>query len=283
MRSRFAWLTDPHLGYLTRTQATHVGSDLKGFDGILLTGDIANGEDTRTRLRALKDGFGGPIYYVLGNHDCWDVGTKKARGAALAGKSGVYLSRGKTEDLGHDVTLAGQDGWYDLQYGRGESSSWLLSDVYRIPEMGVPAYLGVAPAAFSLGMKAVRAEAGREIGRAKKTLREVLPVPHLLFLTHVPPFVETCRHLDSVSNDDALPWFSSKGLGDALLDAERTHTGTRMTVLCGHTHTPAEYVSESGRLRVYAGNALEGSVFLSGVVSVGPEGVLVEPSSQRLA
>lgn len=36
----------------------------------------------------------------------------------------------------------------------------------------------------------------------------------IIVLTHVPPFKEACLHKGKISDDDWLPYFSSKVMGD---------------------------------------------------------------------
>ena len=38
----------------------------------------------------------------------------------------------------------------------------------------------------------------------------------IIVLTHVPPFKEACLHEGKMSDDDWLPYFSSKVMGDVL-------------------------------------------------------------------
>jgi hypothetical protein len=40
----------------------------------------------------------------------------------------------------------------------------------------------------------------------------------IVVLTHVPPWVESCRHMGRPSDDYALPWFSSRVIADAWLE-----------------------------------------------------------------
>ena len=39
----------------------------------------------------------------------------------------------------------------------------------------------------------------------------------VIVLTHVPPFKESCQHMGKVSDDNYLPYFSSKAIGDVLM------------------------------------------------------------------
>jgi hypothetical protein len=56
----------------------------------------------------------------------------------------------------------------------------------------------------------------------------------VVLLTHVPPFREASWYQGRISDDDALPHFSCKVIGDALNEAMARHPGTRLTVLWAH-------------------------------------------------
>ena len=53
---------------------------------------------------------------------------------------------------------------------------------------------------------------------------------------HVPPFRESCWHEGRVSDDEYLPHFSCKAVGEVLLRCMRARPDRKLTVLCGHTH-----------------------------------------------
>ncbi len=63
---------------------------------------------------------------------------------------------------------------------------------------------------------------------------------HVIVLTHVPPFKESCWHEGEISADDWLPHFSCKAVGDVLRKFMSTFPHRRMTVLCGHTHSSGQ-------------------------------------------
>jgi len=92
--------------------------------------------------------------------------------------------------------------------------------------------------------------------------RAVLPAAqsrfrHVIALTHVPPFRESCWHEGKVSDDNWLPFFSCKAVGDALVEAMAMAPDRKMTVLCGHTHSGGE-VQILPNLRVLTGGARYG-------------------------
>ncbi len=60
-------------------------------------------------------------------------------------------------------------------------------------------------------------------------------------LTHVPPFKEASQHMAQVSDDNFPPYFSSKAIGDILMPFAIENPSIDFLVLCGHSHSDAEY------------------------------------------
>ncbi|HGS8259810.1 TPA: hypothetical protein ACMGHO_002672 [Legionella pneumophila] len=76
----------------------------------------------------------------------------------------------------------------------------------------------------------------------------------IIVLTHVPPFKEACQHMGQVSDENYLPYFSSKAIGDVLMPYVLENPAIDFLVLCGHTHSDAEY-QPTNNLIVKAGAA----------------------------
>jgi len=62
----------------------------------------------------------------------------------------------------------------------------------------------------------------------------------VIVLTHVPPFKEATWHQGKISEDDWLPFFSCKVVGDVLKDVMEQHPSGEMTVYCGHCHSSGQ-------------------------------------------
>jgi len=79
--------------------------------------------------------------------------------------------------------------------------------------------------------------------QAAEYFRKLLPqacarFKNIILLTHVPPFREACWHEGRISNDEYLPHFACKAVGEVLASVMRKHPECKLTVLCGHTHSP---------------------------------------------
>ena len=73
----------------------------------------------------------------------------------------------------------------------------------------------------------------------------------------MPPFREACIYEGKISNDDWLPHFSCKAVGDVLRDIMSQHPQRNLTVLCGHTHGSGT-ADILPNLRVHTGAAVYG-------------------------
>lgn len=90
---------------------------------------------------------------------------------------------------------------------------------------------------------------------------------HVVVITHVPPFRESCWHEGKISGDDWLPFFSCKAVGDALVEAMKAAPDRMMTVLCGHTHGGGE-AQILPNLRVLTGGARYGQPAIQQVLEL---------------
>jgi len=89
----------------------------------------------------------------------------------------------------------------------------------------------------------------------------------IIVLTHIPPFKEACLHEGKISDDDWLPYFASKAIGDVLIYAAESYRDIEFLVLCGHTHSDAVY-EPLDNMKVKAGGAEYGRPGVQGVVEV---------------
>jgi predicted phosphodiesterase len=236
---RIAWLTDLHLNFLGENGVQSFVSSLADTtaDAFLIGGDVGEAGNVSTYLNALARALARPIYFVLGNHDYYGgtiAGVRakiEALGSACANLN--WLPRSSVIALTEDTGLVGHDGWGDGRNGDYDRSSVELNDSWLIGDLS-----GLDKSARLARLQALGDEAADHF-------RAVVPETlerfrHVIVLTHVPPFREACWHEGRISDDEWLPYFSCKAVGDALREAMATRPDRRMTVLCGHTHSPGE-------------------------------------------
>jgi len=253
---RLAWATDVHLDFVGEAGLDRFCDDFRGAEaeGLLLSGDIATADTLASVLHGLRRRLDVPIWYVLGNHDFYGSGVAAARAQARAlaesSRGIVWLGAVEMVELSPQTALVGHDGWGDARFGDHLASRVMLNDFLRIDDLRL----------------ADRSELGRALGRlgdeSAAHLRRVLPpalerFAHVVVLTHVPPFREACWHDGAIADDEWLPYFACRATGEVLLEEAARHPERRLTVLCGHTHSPGEYVPRPN-LRVVTGGAAYG-------------------------
>ena len=229
------WLNDLHLEFLEELAFEQFLRQLEDIhaDAVLIAGDIAQAPTVEAFLRQLQDRLGGPVYFVLGNHDFYRGSISEVRSdirSLAAGGSGLHwLSECDAIPLTDRVSLVGHDGWGDGRLGDYENSRVQLNDFALIADLS------------GLGRQERLQRLIRLGDEAAEHLGAVLPgalarSEHVVVVTHVPPFQEAAWYGGQYSAPDWLPFFSCKAVGDLLAGTMRQHPDKTMTVLCGHTH-----------------------------------------------
>jgi Icc protein len=252
---KLAWLTDIHLNFLRPPALESFLEMLAGTeaDAFVITGDIGEAPDVALHLNAIDNAVQRPVYFVLGNHDFYRGSIagvrKKVRSLCSFTPNLHWLSDTNAIPLTSEACLVGHDGWSDGRFGAYHSSDVLLNDFALIEEFG----------GFEENADERLTKLHALGDEAAEHLRAVLPdalyqFRHVIVATHVPPFREACWHEGQISNDDWLPFFSCKAVGDVLVEAMAANPERKMTVLCGHTHGGGE-VQILPNLRVLTGGA----------------------------
>src|SRR4051794_31911499 len=236
---RLAWVTDIHLNFVPESRLDALCRAIReaGADAVLLGGDIGEAPDVAESLADLDARLGLPIHFVLGNHDFYRGAISRVRAeiATLCARSPrlVYLAQAGIVALTEETGLVGHDGWADGRLGDYAGSEVLLNDYLLIEEL-------------SGWDKEERLGSLHALGdEAAAHFRALLPEAlerfrRLIVLTHVPPFREACWHRGRVSDDDWLPHFAGKAVGEVLAAALGVHLEREMAVFWCHTHSPGE-------------------------------------------
>lgn len=250
---RAVWVNDIHLDFLDRDAVDRFLLTILSSqpDVLLVGGDISTARFIEQHLQRIEESLAVPICFVLGNHDFYHgsiAGVRRQihelceRTERLhwLNKTGVFPLTGETALVGHD-------GWGDARLGNYETSNVELSDFYLIDELRARDRGELVKILRRLG------------DEAADHFRTVLPealasFPCVLLLTHVPPFPEAAWYEGKVSNEDWVPFFCCKVVGDVLTEQMLKHSESTLTVLCGHTHGEGE-VQILPNLRVITGGA----------------------------
>jgi predicted phosphohydrolase len=232
---RLAWATDIHLNFLHQEELEGFFSEIvaAGPDALVITGDIGEADSIKDYLLELEQVTAIPIYFVLGNHDYYGGSISRVRTTTTAlcrsSKRLCWLPDAGVVALSKETALVGHDGWADGRFGDYAGSKVLLNDFIRIQD-----FVGLDKTARLLLMRTLADQAADHV---RALLPEALDrFQDVIVATHVPPFCEACWHEGNISGPEWLPHFSSRSLGEVVLDAARTYPDRSITVLCGHTH-----------------------------------------------
>ena len=236
---KLVWLTDIHLNFVQQNELDDFFEVLTASapDSVLISGDIGEAPDVTWRLIDLKTRLSCPIYFVLGNHDFYRgnfVGVRsRIKNLCSSTPNLHYLSTSGIIALTEQTGLLGHDGWGDARLGTPRNWRIALNDWELIEDLRL-----LSEERLLMKLNALGDEAAAHF-------RDVLPeaverFSELIVVTHVPPFREACWHQGRISDDDWLPHFTCKAVGDVLFETMAAHPDRKMTVLCGHTHGGGE-------------------------------------------
>lgn len=253
---RLTWLTDTHLNFIRHPEAWWAETVAEGHDAFLFTGDITTGSQVPWTIEMLADAQR-PVYFVLGNHDYYGFSIEKLRRrlaglpAEPAGRWAKWLGNEGVVRLTESSALIGDDGWYDGRNGEYMRTDVQLNDFYQIPE-----FKGHKKGAL---LKVIQRYADASAARVRDLCLQAASDPavrHVYVATHVPPFANAAWHMGQPSDPFFQPFFSSRVMGEAIVDAtaEFRVRGGRVTVLCGHSHSEGTIYPASG-MEVHTGKA----------------------------
>jgi predicted MPP superfamily phosphohydrolase len=268
---RLAWLTDIHLNFINQSESRRFLEVVRSeADAVVITGDIAESPTIELCLREIEQSLKRPVYFVLGNHDFYrgSIAETRDRVSRIADDSEylVYLTTSGVIELSSQTALIGHDGWADARFGDFDRSEILLNDYLLIAEL-------VGPHAVQTidryGLRRTLGKLGDEAARHLEPLlrKAVERYPHVIAATHVPPFREATWYDGRISDDDWLPHFSCKAVGDLFRREMQSKAECELLVLCGHTHGQGEF-RPMENLRVLTGEAHYGRPAIQQILDV---------------
>jgi 3',5'-cyclic-AMP phosphodiesterase len=262
---RLAWLTDIHLDFVEPVDVDPFVKEIADSnpDSVLISGDISTATTIEYHLSLLEKRLRIPIYFVLGNHDYYEgsVGDLRKRVLGICEKSQNlhWLTGNGIIQLTKKTCLIGHDGWADGRFGDYSGSEVLLNDYFLIKEFQLLGIAGLSIEEKYGRLQLMQVLANQAATHFARFLPDALhSFEQIILLTHVPPFREACWHESRISDNDSLPHFSSKVVGDILVKEMMAHAAKKLLVLCGHTHSPGE-VDILSNLRVLTGRSTYGS------------------------
>ncbi len=295
---KLVWLTDIHLNHLkfqgaARAFGEYLAEETQA-DALLITGDISEAPVLEHHLEELEAGFAKDMYFVLGNHDYYKGSFEESH--TIANTFDGWLDDRGPRELTPNVALVGNEGWYDAYYGEPYSerfgmTDWVAIQDYReIPGVLFERKFGKEPSpeaidAFLAARKTLidraRERSAKFAAIAKADLERALEKYELvIFATHYPPFKGACWHEGKMSGPVWIPWFTSKLMGDMLMEIAKGHPRRKILVLCGHTHSSGLYQPRAN-LHVVTGQAVYGAPDISGILEICDSRINVHFKSER--
>jgi predicted phosphodiesterase len=289
---KIIWLSDIHLNFLTEKGIISFLKSIKETspDSVWLSGDIAQADTLIEYLSIIESEIKQSIYFVLGNHDYY-LGSfnevrSKIRKLCNASERLCWLNDTDVVEATPEVGFIGHDSWADGRLGNYESSDLLLNDYILIKDFNpllkeaksdmqyFPGGINNIQRLFT-GIETKQSRLARMQALAEEAVLHIeryLPralerYKKVFFLTHVPPFKEACWHRGKISDDNGLPHFSTKSVGDTLVRIMKQNPERQLTVLCGHTHSKAE-VEMLNNLMVFAAHAEYGKPEIQKVFNI---------------
>lgn len=252
---KYVWITDPHFDRLPEAEFVALAEKLKSEGrGAIISGDLADGF---VAAAGYLKRLGVPVWYVLGNHDFYGSSVAATRMDAYklsrAEPFICYLPASAPVLIDETTAMVGVDGWADGQLGNRETPMRLrdhaeIADYQKL--------LNIRHALFAVARN-LGEQCARELGVLLDNVVELRD--RIIVVTHVPPFAQAAWHEGAQSDDDHLPWFTCKAVGDVLLDRAEKHPTKKFLVLCGHTHSGG-YVRVTDNLEVFTESAEYGKV-----------------------
>jgi 3',5'-cyclic-AMP phosphodiesterase len=268
---RLAWLTDIHLNFIdTLAMQEFFESVAKQADAVAISGDIAESPGVFHYLRKIEEIVQKSIYFVLGNHDFYRGSVSQVRRlaaeVATESKHLKYLTAMSVEQLTPSTAIIGHDGWADGRLGDYDHSDIILNDHLLIAELAV-CWNGVDVDKRRLKpiLEALADEAAQHFEKVLEMAAS--EYPNVIAVTHVPPFREAAWYQGKPSNDDFLPYFASKVVGEVMQSVMKRHPQSNLLVLCGHTHGGGE-IKPLENVRVLTGEAEYGKLRVNAILEV---------------
>jgi predicted phosphohydrolase len=202
-------------------------------EGVLITGDLSEGDDVVFQLRRLAESLRQTIFFVLGNHDFYGASIASMRNAVSSLSreipSLVYLTDSQPVELAPGSFLVGEDGWGDATRGDYENSRVRMNDFTAIED-----FMRLDPTGWPHLMRQQGAESAQRL--ADKLGALAGKAERVLVATHVPPFRRSCWYQGHTTDDNWAPFFVCGQVGETLERFAAEHPRLRVDVVCGHTH-----------------------------------------------
>lgn len=244
------WLTDIHLDFVNVAQQKKLLNKivkksilLKDKCCVVVTGDIGNSSCVIEDMLFWKEELGQhniELYFVLGNHDYYGSSIEAIRFSLKSSDlKNNWLNNVDYIQLNNETALVGHDGWYDGGYANWFHSKVFMADYTQIFDLN---YIQWWSKEVVFDRMNALAKEGAEHVYASSVEAIKNDNKIIYVATHIPPFRENSVYNNMISDDDWMPHFSSKHMGDMLLKLSTEFKDVKFVVLCGHSHGEAKHI-----------------------------------------
>ena len=247
------WTTDPHLnfcsGNVQHTFFNRLAGDARDFFGqktekpdfVLVGGDIGEANNVDKYLKKMAKRLDCQVLFVLGNHDYYrssvDYANRKVAKAISYYDNLTWLDRVSYVEITPTCAVIGHSGWSDGRYGNWLCSNVDIADYHYIADLMVISQ--------SDKLKVMQELAAKAAYHIKNSLKAAFDKYSKVFLlTHIPPWREAAVNRGRISDDNWVPHFASKIMGETIESFMRG-CKDHLTVLCGHSHGNLSYAMGS--------------------------------------
>jgi predicted phosphohydrolase len=264
---RIVWTSDNHLDRMDESERREFMEHLGKLepDGFIIAGDIGEADSVTDFLKDFHDTLSCPIYFVLGNHDFWGSNFEGVRSAIrnlVSEYSNLHwLSESGVISLNSTTALIGHEGWADARLGKIGLTGTVPRDFMMIEDLKILQRSKFESALNDLG------DAAADYIRGV-LLEAVAKHKDVFLVTHVPPFKEASLDRSRrICDDQRLPFYSCKAIGDVLIEIMSQNPECKLTVLSGHMHEKCE-VDILPNLQVKVLDAGYGTWYPTGTLNV---------------
>lgn len=277
---KLAWLTDIHLDAVGFDDRMAFYKTIKEacVDAIMITGDIGESTSVEHFLTEISS-LDIQIYFVLGNHDYYKGSIPNTRNIMFFNDEIMYLTHSVDgEYLENKAYLVGQDCWADGRNGNYAQSHVRLNDSKYIQELANARKIDEVEMFCDTGefklkyrhvLKKMQELADADASALEKQILSLTRsnAKKILIAMHVPPFAENAYYNGKMSDDNYLPFFSSKVTGDMLLRVCGAHPDIEFQGYCGHSHGKSVY-QPLPNLIVKGGEAMYGHPQIQEIIEI---------------
>lgn len=265
---KIAWITDPHFDQCDINKIQQLIKEVKqkNCDSVLITGDIAEKGTTGIYLQFFQRGLKLPTWFVLGNHDWYDISRQKGTELleTYLNKDLVLLDNVPDIKINKETCIVGAENWWDAAFGDkfGFIDGLVMNDDYQKVDLIAPQSNNKSQ--FERVRNLSEQCSDQIIDKLKIAFKRYNKV---LLAAHVPPYQQGCVVKGVPIPNNWLNHFCDKGLGDKLKKLMYELPDKKLKIYSGHTHGEIKvHLTHNIVLRV--GKAKVGKPMIADIIEI---------------